>query len=111
VRDRRAAVEQHAARLHRLAAAAVDRGRERLGAAAARLEAGSPIKLLARGWSVSWLADVAPAEGADGGQPAPVPAALKSVAGVVPGAGLVTQLSDGRIWSRVERTDDDALPQ
>ncbi|MFM8802837.1 MAG: hypothetical protein ACKOK8_02805, partial [Planctomycetia bacterium] len=72
-------------------------GRERLAAATARLEAGSPLKLLARGWSVTWTE-------ADGA----VPAALKSVAGVNPGAPLVTQLSDGKIWSRVERTADDA---
>jgi len=110
VRDRRAAVEQHAARLRRLTTAAIDRGRERLAAAAARLEAGSPIKLLARGWSVTWLAHDDAADRAGGGKPPAIPAALKSVAGVAPGAGLVTQLSDGRIWSRVERTDDDALP-
>ncbi|MFM9195317.1 MAG: exodeoxyribonuclease VII large subunit, partial [Planctomycetia bacterium] len=97
VRDRAAVLEQQAARLHRLARAAVDRGRERLAAATARLEAGSPLKLLARGWSVTWTE-------ADGA----VPAALKSVAGVTPGATLVTQLSDGKIWSRVERTADDA---
>jgi exodeoxyribonuclease VII large subunit len=97
VRDRAAVVEQQAARLHRLARAAVDRGRERLAAATARLEAGSPLKLLARGWSVTWT-DV------DGA----VPAALKSVAGLTPGTTLVTQLSDGKIWSRVERTADDA---
>jgi exodeoxyribonuclease VII large subunit len=111
VRDRRMALEQHSARLRRLTAAAIDRGRERLTAAAARLEAGSPVKLLARGWSVTWRVDGAPGEAADGGPPPAIPAALKSVAGVAPGTGIVTQLSDGRIWSRVERIDNDALPQ
>jgi hypothetical protein len=38
----------------------------------------------------------------------PAAPALKSVAGVEPGATLVTQLSDGKIWSRVERTSNDA---
>jgi exodeoxyribonuclease VII large subunit len=95
VRDRAATLDQQATRIHRLATAAVDRGRERLAAAAARLEAGSPLKLLARGWSVTWI-------------DAPAPAALKSVAGVEPGAALVTQLSDGKLWSRVERISSDA---
>jgi hypothetical protein len=35
-------------------------------------------------------------------------AALKSVVGVRPGAAIVTQLSDGKIVSRVERTSPDA---
>jgi exodeoxyribonuclease VII large subunit len=96
VRDRTATLDQQAARLHRLATAAVDRGRERLAAAAARLEAGSPLKLLARGWSVTWI-------DAD-----PAPAALKAVAGVELGAAIVTQLSDGKLWSRVERISSDA---
>ena len=97
VRDRAAAVDQQGARLHRLVHAAVDRGRERLAATTARLEAGSPLKLLARGWSVTW----ADRDGAE-------PSALKTVADVAPGAVLVTQLTDGKIWSRVERTAEDA---
>jgi exodeoxyribonuclease VII large subunit len=100
VRDRVATLEQQTARLHRLAAAAVDRGRERLAAAAARLEAGSPLKLLARGWSVTWTDSERTASS--------TPVALKSVAGVGAGTTLVTQLSDGKIWSRVERTSNDA---
>ncbi len=98
VRDRAATLDQQGARLHRLATAAVDRGRERLAAAAARLEAGSPLKLLARGWSVTWI----------DAEPAQPPAALKSVAGVEPGAAIVTQLTDGKLWSRVERISSDA---
>lgn len=102
VRDRAATLDQQAARLHRLAAAAIDRGGERMAAAAARLEAGSPLKLLARGWSVTWL-------DTDGVGAGPAPsAALKSVVGVRPGAAIVTQLSDGKIFSRVERTSPDA---
>jgi exodeoxyribonuclease VII large subunit len=112
IRDRAAAVEQQAARLQRLIASAVDRGRERLAAAAARLEAGSPLKLLARGWSVTWLdTDATGPEAMSNPTPMSLPAMLKSVSGVTPGASLVTQLSDGKIWSRVERISiDDRQP-
>ena len=98
IRDRAALLEQQGARLHRLATAAVGRGRERLAAAAGRLEAGSPLKLLARGWSVTWTE-------ADGTQATREP--LRSVAGIAAGDLLVTQLTDGRLWSRVERTSND----
>ena len=91
VSDRRATVEQHAQRLQRLAGAAVARGRERLAAAAGRVEAGSPLHLLARGWSLTWREDD--------------PRALKSVAGLHDGTAVVTQLTDGRFWSRVERVE------
>jgi exodeoxyribonuclease VII large subunit len=94
VRDRRTALDDHALRLRRLAAAATARGRERLTAAAGRLEAGSPLHLLARGWSVTFR---------DGD-----PRTLRSVAGVEPGTTLVTQLADGKLWSRVERISSDA---
>jgi exodeoxyribonuclease VII large subunit len=98
VRDRAAVIEQHAARLRRLATAAVGRGRERLAAAAGRLEAGSPLKLLARGWSVTALAEGEPHR------------ALRSVASVAPADLLVTQLTDGKVWSRVERVAHDDRP-
>jgi exodeoxyribonuclease VII large subunit len=94
VRDRRAALDEQTLRLRRLAAAATARGRERLTAAAGRLEAGSPLHLLARGWSVTFR---------DGD-----PRTLRSVAGVAPGTTLVTQLVDGKLWSRVERISPDA---
>ena len=95
VRDRRDALDQHGRRLRRLAAVAVDRAGERLAAAAARLEAGSPLHLLARGWSVTRLEHGA--------------TALKSVAGIAAADTLETQLTDGRIWSRVERISHDAI--
>jgi exodeoxyribonuclease VII large subunit len=98
VRDRRAMLAQHGARLARLSRAAIDRAGERLAAAAGRLEAGSPLHLLARGYSVTWL------EPDDASAAAP---ALRSAAGVEPGATLVTQLFDGRLWSRVERISTD----
>ena len=101
VRDRRSTLEQHAGRLQRLSAAALDRSRERLAAAAGRLDAGSPLRLLSRGYSVCWL---------EGGPPAPADErrALRSIAGVDAGATLVTQLTDGRLLSRVERISPDA---
>lgn len=88
VRERQATVEQHALRLRRLAGVAVARGRERLAAAAGRLEAGSPLHLLARGWSLTSREDD--------------PRALKSVAGLGVGTVVVTHLADGRFRSRVE---------
>jgi exodeoxyribonuclease VII large subunit len=95
VRDRRDAIDRHAMQLRRLAGVVVERSGERVAAAAARLEAGSPVHLLARGWSVTRL------EGHD--------AALKSTAGIAAGATIITQLADGRLWSRVERTINDAI--
>lgn len=89
IRDRRATLLQQAGRLQRLSMATLSRARERLAAAAARLEADSPLQLLARGYSVSWL------EGHS--------AAVTAAGAVEPGATLVTQLADGRLWSRVER--------
>jgi exonuclease VII large subunit len=94
-------LDQHGARLERLSLAAIERARERLAAAAGRLEAGSPLHLLARGYSVSWLED-------RGTVAARGTSALRSAAGVEPGATLVTQLFDGRLWSRVERISNDA---
>ena len=91
VGDRRAVLDQQAARLGRLVTGAVARGRERVAAAAGRLEAGSPLHLLGRGWSVTWKSGD--------------PAALRSVAGLAVGDGLVTQLADGRIASRIESID------
>jgi exodeoxyribonuclease VII large subunit len=97
VRDRRLALDQQAARLRRLAGAAVARGRERLAAAAGRLEAGSPLHLLARGWSVTTRTDDR--------------TPLRSVTGLRAGDEIMTQLADGRLWSRLERiTTDDARP-
>ena len=96
VRDRRLALDQQAARLRRLAGAAVGRGRERLAAAAGRLEAGSPLHLLARGWSVTTRAGD--------------PAALRSVAGLRAGDEIVTRLADGTLWSRLERIANHDAP-
>jgi exodeoxyribonuclease VII large subunit len=97
VQDRRAAIDQHASRLQRLASTSIERAAERLGAAVGRLEAGSPLKILARGYSVTSLA-----EGT---------VAMTSTAGVKAGDTLVTQLSDGRVWSNVTRTDAGPMPR
>jgi exodeoxyribonuclease VII large subunit len=94
VRDRRDLLDQHARRLRWLAGIAVDRAGERLAAAAGRLEAASPLQLLARGWSLTWRED----------SPGPT---LRSLAGIEPGTRLVTQLADGKILSTVERIADD----
>ena len=101
VRDRRTLLEQHAARCNRLANAVIQRGRERLGSAVGRLEAGSPLQLLARGYSVTSLVKTSNGSG--------VHLPLRSTIGVDNGATLVTQLADGCLWSRVERTSSDAL--
>ncbi|MFN5757281.1 MAG: exodeoxyribonuclease VII large subunit [Planctomycetia bacterium] len=93
IRDRRAALTDQAGRLRRLTLATVDRARERLAAAAARLDANSPLKVLARGYSVTQRAD---------GQ-----AVLTSAADATPGMEIVTHLAYGRLWSRVERTSLD----
>lgn len=90
--DRRARLAADTLRLRRLAATAVARGHERLTAAAGRLEAGSPVHLLARGWSLTCRGD-------EPGTP------LRSVAGIEPGTPIMTQLADGRIWSTTVRTD------
>lgn len=89
--DRREAVARHAVRLRRLADLAVARAGERLAAAAARLEAGSPVRLLARGWTVTRR------EGDT--------TALRSIDGIAGGVQIITQLADGRLWSRVERVE------
>lgn len=96
IRDRRAALTDQAGRLRRLTLAAVDRGRERVAAAAARLDADSPLKVLARGYSVTAIADS--------------PTVLTSAADAAPGMEIVTHLASGRLWSRVERTAPDARP-
>lgn len=95
VGDRRLHLEQQALRLKRLATAACARAGERLAAASGRLEAGSPLHLLARGWSVTRRAGTAEA--------------LRSVAGLAPGDPLETIVADGRITSRVERIEHDGV--
>lgn len=100
VRDRRAALDAHDARLRRLVAAACDRAAERLGAAAGRLDAVSPLAVLARGYSLCWLDDGTPDVGRT----------LVSTDGVARGDRLVTQLESGRLYSAIERVEP-AVPR
>jgi exodeoxyribonuclease VII large subunit len=90
--DRRSILDTHDARLKRLVAGAIERARERLAAAAGRLDAVSPLAILARGYSVTWTE----ADGVRATRP------LVSVEAVAAGTRLVTQLASGRIHSRVE---------
>lgn len=89
--ERRALVAERAARLERLVRAAVDRAGERLRAGVARLDAGSPLKLLARGYSVTTV---------DG-----TTAPLTSINSIAAGTTVVTQLADGRLRSTVTAID------
>jgi len=95
LRDRRTIVDTHDARLKRLVAGGIERARERLAAAAGRLDAVSPLAILSRGYSVTW----SEADGVRAARP------LISAEGLAAGARLVTQLATGRIHSRVERVD------
>jgi exodeoxyribonuclease VII large subunit len=95
LRDRRSMLDAHDARLKRLIAGGIERARERLTAAAGRLDAVSPLAILARGYSVTWLEE----DGVRAARP------LVAVQGLAAGTRLVTQLATGRIHSRVEGID------
>jgi exodeoxyribonuclease VII large subunit len=95
-RERRRLLAGETARLQRLMQAAVERARERLAAAADRLEADSPLSLLARGYSVTCRADTN--------------APLRDVRDVKPGDHLITQIATGQLHSTVHRITADAFP-
>lgn len=95
LRDRQTIVDTHEARLKRLVAGGLERARERLAAAAGRLDAVSPLAILARGYSVTW----SEADGVRAARP------LVSAEGLAAGTRLVTQLATGLIHSRVVRVD------
>jgi len=105
LRDRQTLLDAHRGRLSRLVAVALDRATERLHSSAGRLDAASPLALLARGYSVTWLGDGR----ATGAGATTDPAALRSIEGVAAGMSLVTQLSIGRIHSRVESVEQTAI--
>ncbi|MBU6275282.1 MAG: exodeoxyribonuclease VII large subunit [Planctomycetes bacterium] len=92
VADRRAAVVAGEERVARAAAVALARAAERLAAATARVEGVSPLRILARGYSVTTVA-----HGVDQAL------VLRDVAGLVPGDRLSTRLARGRFESVVER--------
>ena len=95
LRDRQTIVDTHDTRLKRLIAGGIERARERLTAAAGRLDAVSPLAILARGYSVTWIE----ADGVRAARP------LVAAQGLAAGTRLVTQLATGRIHSRVEEID------
>jgi exodeoxyribonuclease VII large subunit len=92
VADRRAAVVAGQERIARAAAVALARGAERLAAATARVEGVSPLRILARGYSVTTVA-----RGAD------QTLVLRDVDGLARGDRLSTRLARGRVESVVER--------
>ncbi len=98
IRDRRDEIDRQTVRLARLTAGVIARSGERVAAATARLEAGNPLRLLARGWSLTWR------DGEAGGQ------TVRSVVDVPLGTRLVTRLTDGRVWSSVERIECHETP-
>ena len=77
-------------RLARASGRDLDRRRERLGRLAAALEALSPLAVLARGYSLTSLADGTP---------------LRTAADARPGDLVRTRLADGDFTSRVEAPD------
>ena len=105
LRDRQAILDVHQGRLTRLASVAIDRAAERLHSAAGRLDAASPLALLARGYSVTWVGEGRTEVNGPKRSGAGSPTALRSIDGVVAGMMLVTQLSAGRIHSRVETVE------
>lgn len=78
------------ARLAQLGPRGIETRAQALGMLAARLEGLSPLKVLARGYSVTTRED---------GR------VLRDAAAVRPGEALVTQVRKGRVWSRVERNE------
>lgn len=94
IRRHRRWLAEETRRLRQLGLATVRRLQDRLAAAAGRLEANSPLGLLARGYSVTRRA-------AGGG-------AIRSWHEAPPGTSIITQLADGVISSRVETSQPTA---
>ncbi|MEO6808814.1 MAG: exodeoxyribonuclease VII large subunit, partial [Isosphaeraceae bacterium] len=88
VADGRSALANLADRAGRALALDLDRRRHRLARLAAQLDALSPLAVLARGYSLTYLDDD--------------PALLRSADRLQPGALIRTRLADGEVLSRVE---------
>lgn len=86
-------LDELVSRLGQAAERRVERGRARLAQAAARLEALSPLRVLARGYSI--------VSGPDG-------TVLRQAGEVAVGAQIAVRLSRGRLWATVERTANDS---
>jgi exodeoxyribonuclease VII large subunit len=95
-REARARVEALSDRLPRAIAARIERRRADLAESVARLEALSPLAVLARGYSLT--------QHGDGDGPAG-PTTLRDAASVRPGDLVRTRLARGSIVSRVERVE------
>jgi exodeoxyribonuclease VII large subunit len=94
IRERRLRLEEWAERLRRAAGSRLERAGVSLDSLAARLEAVSPLKVLARGYSLTRrLDDKSVVRGPDG---------------VRAGDWLVTQVQAGRIVSRVESVQSES---
>jgi len=95
---RRERIDDGARRLDRLLRGRLDLAAERLAAVAGRIDGASPLRILARGYSVT--------SRADDGERAP----LRDVAGIGAGDLLLTRLSRGRVWSVVQRVSTVPVP-
>jgi len=96
INRQRRQLANEARRLRQLGLAAVRRLQDRLAAAAGRLDANSPLGLLARGYSVT--------------RPAAGGGAIRSWQEAPPGTQIVTQVADGSIYSLVETSQPAGHP-
>lgn len=90
IEDRARTLDELEQRASRAARQRVDRTRQRVEKLVARLDALSPLAVLARGYSVTQRA-------ADGG-------VVRLAADLTPGDTITTRLAHGRVVSRVEKT-------
>jgi exodeoxyribonuclease VII large subunit len=95
VREQERRLDDWADRLHRAGRQRLERGRERLTAAAGRLEAVSPLNVLARGYSLTQTESGA---------------VLRDAAHVRPGERVRTRLHRGGLLARVEAMEFDPDP-
>ena len=96
ISQRRQRLAAEARRLRQLGLGTVRQLQDRLAAAAGRLEANSPLGLLARGYSVT--------RRIDGG------GAIRSWQDAPPGTSILTQLADGTLRSHVESSQATVEP-
>ena len=88
LRTRRARVEAAARALESAAHRALERRRPRLGAAAARLDALSPLAVLGRGYAIAWRAESG--------------RIVRSAAELAPGDALRLRFAEGEVAARVD---------
>jgi exodeoxyribonuclease VII large subunit len=95
LRDEERRLDEWSARMERAARQRLDQSRQRLEAIAARLESLSPLNVLGRGYSLTRKENEKNV--------------LRNAEEIRTGDRLVTQLSQGRIVSRVEETTNDSV--